>query len=499
MYGKIARLAREIREELNRRLDDNVPAKPLLAWLNRLPAVRSVLKEQFGGVPISKQNLSEWRLGGFVRWQSQRELLTQARDMGENAEELSSVSNGRLTDHLATVLAARYAGVLSDWSGEVSEGMQQQLKSLHGLCRNIVALRRGDYHCTRLRLEEVRTEMEREKTKEEMVGYFKKWVENCKVQAVLAESHQSETDITQRRKGAKTQKKTLNHKDTKVRRSDKAAGGRAGRANKGAKSKQVDTAGQLRQLFGLPAKPDLSEPEPQGGGQSGAENGSPHQPQTCDGSKSVKHSQTSAVVKTMADKSDGGTIALQQLDVALAEKTKPVISEAEKTRHFMEVLFGIQPVTSVPEPQGGGESGADAPSGGVREPEPSGNAKIVGNSNMTSAGNIAASGTDALRRSEAGGTPALPGDQTKDAGQPISTDGRREVKGDHDPAGESSCGSQTRAPGESDQIQPESENPPRRVREGPPDSRNFKLVRSRRVENNAPVDRTRDFRGEPLW
>ncbi|HTB82324.1 MAG TPA: hypothetical protein VK742_01605, partial [Candidatus Sulfotelmatobacter sp.] len=98
----------------------------------------------------------------------------------------------------------------------------------------------------------------------------------------------------------------------------------------------------------------------------------------------------------------------------------------------------------------------------------------------------------------AGGTPALPGDQTKDAEQPESTDAKREVKGDHDPTGESSCGSQTRAPGESNQIKPESENPPRRVREGPPDSKNCKIVRCRAVESNAPVDRTRDFRGDPL-
>ena len=36
--GKIARLPRDVREELNRRLDNNAPGGPLLAWLSGLDA-----------------------------------------------------------------------------------------------------------------------------------------------------------------------------------------------------------------------------------------------------------------------------------------------------------------------------------------------------------------------------------------------------------------------------------------------------------------------------
>jgi hypothetical protein len=326
------------------------------------------LKEQFGGVPISKQNLSDWRQGGFARWQAQRELLTQARDMAENASELNSAADGRLTDHLATVLAARYAALLSGWSGEMSEGMREQLKSLHGLCRAVVVLRRGDYHCTRLRLEEERAELAREKTQEEMLGYFEKWVENCKVQAVLAES---EPDAPSG--GGPSHQPKAKGRRQKAKGSSRRSPSRTGHQPRaedpsGRATKPDEYDGRLHQLFGLPAKPVLSEAPSEGAPMQDAE-----VVQNPSESRSVKHSQGS----------DGGTVALQRLDAALTENTEPEVSEAEKTRYFMEVMFGMQPKTH-PEPPAKPVLPSDTPSspsgvapspnaeGGMQKSEPDG-------------------------------------------------------------------------------------------------------------------------------
>jgi hypothetical protein len=57
--GKIARLTRPIRDELNRRLQDGEPGVRLVAWLNGLPETQKILQVDFGGRPISEQNLSE--------------------------------------------------------------------------------------------------------------------------------------------------------------------------------------------------------------------------------------------------------------------------------------------------------------------------------------------------------------------------------------------------------------------------------------------------------
>ncbi len=179
--GKIARLPRDIREELNRRLADGEPGGPLLVWLNALPAVAAVLTREFGGSVISKQNLCEWRAGGFAEWQAQQETLSQARELAADATELVAATEGKLTDHLATVLAARYAAALAGWDGEVTDEFRRKLRALRGLCQDIVELRQGDHSGARLTLERERLEREREKTEAEVVAQFERWAKNPQV------------------------------------------------------------------------------------------------------------------------------------------------------------------------------------------------------------------------------------------------------------------------------------------------------------------------------
>lgn len=183
--GKIARLPSEIRAELNRRLQDNEPGGQLLAWLNAHPAVQTVLARDFGGSQITKQNLYEWRIGGFAAWQARQETLAQARELMGEAAELAEATQGKLTDHLATVLAARYASALAGWNGEVTEELRRKLRALRGLCQDIVELRRGDHSGARLKMEQERLEREQEKTEEEVVTHFQRWIKNSAVRDLI--------------------------------------------------------------------------------------------------------------------------------------------------------------------------------------------------------------------------------------------------------------------------------------------------------------------------
>ena len=179
--GKIARLARTIRDELNRRLQDGEPGVRLVAWLNGLPETQRVLATDFGGRPINEQNLCEWKAGGYRDWLARQETLSQARELAADARELTAATDGKLTDHLATVLAARYAAVLAGWDGEITDEFRRKLRVLRSLCQDIVELRRGDHSGARLNLEQERLEREREKTEEEVVEHFKQWAQNQQV------------------------------------------------------------------------------------------------------------------------------------------------------------------------------------------------------------------------------------------------------------------------------------------------------------------------------
>src|SRR5271170_6524808 len=141
--GKIAHLPGEIRAELNLRMDKGEEGVPLLAWLNGLREVRQTLKASFEGAPLTKQNLSEWHLGGFREWQLRQEWMDQASQLMEAGEEMGvAVDRAALPGALAAVLAGRYAALLNGWDGEPNEKLEAQVRLLRGLVRDVALLQR---------------------------------------------------------------------------------------------------------------------------------------------------------------------------------------------------------------------------------------------------------------------------------------------------------------------------------------------------------------------
>ena len=153
--GKIARLSHALRVQLNRRLSDNEDGAALLDWLNARPDTQALLARDFGGEPISKQNLYEWRQGGFLEWQTRQEVLDEARELAGDA--------GDLLDHLVNVLAGRYAAALAGWNGNEDEAFRAKLRLLSRLTRDLVALRRSKHDAARLKMEQERFAHEQER------------------------------------------------------------------------------------------------------------------------------------------------------------------------------------------------------------------------------------------------------------------------------------------------------------------------------------------------
>jgi hypothetical protein len=208
--------------------------------------VRQTLVEGFGGVAISKQNLSEWRAGGFAEWQARQETLLQARELAADAKEIMAATDGRLTDHLATVLAVRYAALLQGWNGELTEEFRRELRTLHGMCQDFVELRRGDHSGARLKMEQERLEREREKTEEEVIAHFQRWVKNPAVRDAVCQNYVSPEE----REARLSEIFGLEPKPAKT-----------------AEEKAAETAAKIRDIYGLPpespeAAPVASESNP---------------------------------------------------------------------------------------------------------------------------------------------------------------------------------------------------------------------------------------------
>src|SRR5450432_1177277 len=159
--GKIARLPRSVRQELNRRLDEGEPGKKLVVWLNGRPEVQSVMAAEFNAKPIREQNISEWKQGGYRDWQAQQEALEIAGRLGEDAAECVGEGRAPLTGTLAHFLVARYAVA----TRRIAEtGGREGWRLLREMCSDVVELRKGDHSAERLQIEHERLKLETEKS-----------------------------------------------------------------------------------------------------------------------------------------------------------------------------------------------------------------------------------------------------------------------------------------------------------------------------------------------
>ena len=158
--GKIARLPRNIREELNRRLRDGESGTKLLAWLNALPEVQCIVAQEFGGRPVHGQNLTVWRRSGYKDWLQMQQAAELVRHPFTEADELKSALDEPASDKLGTWLAARYA-VATQYMAREGNG-QLEWEQLREMCSDVSALRRSDHGAERLKLEQARSELGRD-------------------------------------------------------------------------------------------------------------------------------------------------------------------------------------------------------------------------------------------------------------------------------------------------------------------------------------------------
>ena len=159
--GKIARLPKHLREELNRRLDHGERGQALLHWLNSRPEVQALSAAEFDGRPVSKQSLSEWRRGGYAEWLRLQETRAWAQEMIKETGELQPAEAPPLTDRMAVWVTTRYLLAVRKLT-EQTGAAATDLPVLQEFCHDLVALRRGDHCAARLKIAQERLSWRRE-------------------------------------------------------------------------------------------------------------------------------------------------------------------------------------------------------------------------------------------------------------------------------------------------------------------------------------------------
>jgi hypothetical protein len=150
--GKIARLPREIRDELNLRLDNGGTETAILPWLNALPSVQSVLAAQFGSRLVSPQNLTNWRQGGYQDWLKQRAHQHLVRQVADDANKVAESGGPGITGHISTVLTAELLLTARAMQNEPASPAAR-FGQLREMLQTVSEVRREDYLAGRLALD----------------------------------------------------------------------------------------------------------------------------------------------------------------------------------------------------------------------------------------------------------------------------------------------------------------------------------------------------------
>jgi len=159
--GKIARLPKPIRQEINQRLENGATARSLIGWLNDLPEVKAVVQSEFDGHPVSEQNLSQWRKGGYEDWLRHQEALEVVKVLYEQGEELKAEGQDRMpvNEVLSLWLSSRF--VVATREIAALDGDQAWRKQRQ-MCDDLMKMRRAEHRADHLQIERDRVDLQRQ-------------------------------------------------------------------------------------------------------------------------------------------------------------------------------------------------------------------------------------------------------------------------------------------------------------------------------------------------
>ncbi len=124
--GKIAKLPFAIREEVCRRLRDG-EGQEMLPWLNDLPDTKRIMAERFKGEPITPQNLSEWRAGGYHDWLDDQEEVERIERLAEFADKMARASGGELGEKAISIATGRILQILEGATGDEAQAIAESI------------------------------------------------------------------------------------------------------------------------------------------------------------------------------------------------------------------------------------------------------------------------------------------------------------------------------------------------------------------------------------
>jgi hypothetical protein len=159
--GKIARFPAPVREELNQRLFNGEKCQQVIAWLNSLPDVQTIVDTEFAGQPVLPANLSRWKTTGYKSWRETRELREATDLLLREAPEMPETERRALSRRIGAIFIGDLLMQLRRMDG-LREGARKS-RLQRDLLDRFVTLQNSQLDGERLRVEEKKIDFDRER------------------------------------------------------------------------------------------------------------------------------------------------------------------------------------------------------------------------------------------------------------------------------------------------------------------------------------------------
>lgn len=188
--GKIGSLPASIREEVNRQLHDGKTGRDICDWLNSEPTVLVILDERWAEQPITPQNLSEWKAGGYQIWLRNREKGEHLRKLTDWAYTLTDqVAVEKLTGAAQAIMAGNLLEVMETMDSEEAMGLIEALAgvtlSVDRTQKNEIARSKLELSREQIQIRKDEAALNREKFEVLAVKKFLEWQGTPEARAII--------------------------------------------------------------------------------------------------------------------------------------------------------------------------------------------------------------------------------------------------------------------------------------------------------------------------
>ncbi len=184
-----------------RRIHDGETYRDICDWLNALPRVLEILDERWNEQPVSPQNLSEWKSGGYQVWLKARERSEHLRARSEWASDfVERVSPVKLAKGAQAIAAGQLLDALEaadeNQTLALTEIIDALTKSVDRTHKNEIAREKLELQRDQHALREQEHALARERFEVQTVEQFLKW-QGTKEARAIVESNAPKTVQTQ--------------------------------------------------------------------------------------------------------------------------------------------------------------------------------------------------------------------------------------------------------------------------------------------------------------